>query len=377
MSEKLKTRYNQMQKEVNASEALIQHTLSAAYPEKQPRRTMRMRTAALIAAVLALVLVISLPVMAGSGISIRWLEKAVPEQAADFTPVQMSTEDAGIRLEVADVYTEGDITKIYFTLTDLLQQEGGTLNETVQLLDNHWHLTPSYAATIPEPIVEYDPQTQTAHFLLTVEDVPQAGTPESPETDLLTFSLDAFTTGYGYAPITLSAVDLANIDLSPETEKMESGNAGGCCASELITENTGEFKGSKYYYEFLTPYTDPIPLSEDIPGYALSGLAYQNGRLHVQILDSSEMLHIEAPTLHILCPDGSVMDLSRNPFTMADCSGSVSTHHSRDSTSEYREYVFEVSLEDLDGCSIGGYFPVAERVVRGNWQVTFPLKETN
>ena len=373
---KFKKAYQAMQAELNPTERLIRRTVAAAHPEKN-RPVYRMRTTALIAAVLALVLVISLPVMAGSGISIRWLEKVAPEQAADFTPVQMSTEDAGIRLEVANVYTEDDITKIYFTLTDLLQQEGGTLNETVQLLDNHWHLTPSYAATIPEPIVEYDAQTQTAHFLLTVEDVPQAGTPEKPETDLLTFSLDAFTTGFGYTPITLSAVDLANIDLSPEIEKMESGNACGVCAAELIIENTGEYKGSKYYYEFLTPYAEPIPLSEDIPGYALSGLAYRNGRLHVQILDSSEMLHLEAPMLHILCPDGSVMDLSGDPFIIADCSGSVSTHHSRDSTSEYREYVFEVSLEDLDGCSIGGYFPVAERVVRGDWQVTFPLKETN
>jgi len=377
MPEKMRMHYKNMQEEIHASEALIQHTVSAIQP-KHHRRAVRLRTAALAAAVLMLLTVVSVPVLAATGVNLDWLYKILPtEQAADFTPVRMSTEDAGIRLEVSDVYAEDETTKIYFTLTDLMQAGGQTLNETVQLLDNHWHLTPSYAAVIPEPIVEYDPQTRTAHFLLTVEGVPQAGTPESPETDLLTFSLDAFSTGYGYAPITLSAVDLTNIDLSPETEKMRSGNASGCCALELIIENTEEFKGSKFYYEFLTPYADPIPLSEDIPGYALSGLAYRNGRLHVQILDSSEMLHIEAPMLHILCPDGSVMDLSGDPFIMADCSGDVSTHNGgADSDYEYREYVFEVSLEDLEGCTLGGYFPMAERIVRGEWEVTFPIKET-
>ena len=65
------------------------------------------------------------------------------------------------------------------------------------------------------------------------------------------------------------------------------------------------------------------------------------------------------------------------PFVEQTCSGSVSTYTRGERSYEYREYVFEVSPKKLEGCTIGGYFPVSERVVYGNWEVTFPIEEMN
>ena len=377
MSEKFRTTYKQMQTEIAPNERLIRKTLSAAYP-KHRQRPLRLRTAALAAAVLALLMAVSVPVIAATGVGLDWLYKILPkEQVDEFDPIQMIDEDQGIRVEVTAIHIEDTTTEVYFTMTDLLEPENGIINETVELWDSSWQLLPDYPSTTCEPISKYDPETRTAHFLLTIEDSVQEGHPAKPQTDQLTFLLNSFITGYGRISVELPVIDLTAVETNPEIEIMENGNASGSCELELIVEDSPEFKQDKFYYEFLKPYDEPIPLSEELPGYYLSGLAYRDGELHIQIKDASEMLHIDPPTLHIVKPDGTIMDLSDQPFIEQTCSGSVSTYSRGERSYEYREFVFEVSPEELEDCTIGGNFPVSERVVRGDWEVTFPLKETN
>ena len=203
------------------------------------------------------------------------------------------------------------------------------------------------------------------------------GNPAQPKTDQLTFLLNSFITGYGRISAELPVIDLTAIEINPETQTLESGNASGSCEAELIFEDSHEFKQDKFYYEFLKPYDEPISLSKELPGYYLSGLAYRDGKLHIQIKDASEMLHIDPPTLHIIKPDGTIMNLSDRPFIEQTYSGCVSTNSHGERSYEYREFVFEISPEELEGCTIGGNFPVSERVIQGNWEITFPLEETN
>lgn len=114
--------YN-MNEHINPSEELIRKVMEAA---SAPRSAVTRRPLMVLAAVLAVILLVT-PVMAGNAQSIAELMYYVsPEMASRFTPVGKSVEKHGIRMEVVAASFHGSTVELCVSFEDL---EGDRVRE--------------------------------------------------------------------------------------------------------------------------------------------------------------------------------------------------------------------------------------------------------
>ena len=154
-----------------------------AAPNKRKRVWAKWGTAA---ACLCLICGLAIPAMAAFSPSFYELLYAVtPATAQFFKPVQRSCEDNGIRMEVTAAYIHENTAEIYLSMQDLT---GTNFDETVDLFDSYRLHTP-FDCTGHCKLANYDPDTHTATFLVTLEQWDR----QSIEGEKLTFSLVSST----------------------------------------------------------------------------------------------------------------------------------------------------------------------------------------
>ena len=372
MSEKFKTRYTAMQNELNASEALIQRTLSAAHPEKQPRRAPRLRTAALVAAVFMLLLAVTLPVMATTDTGYELLYSISPETAQFFKPINLSDEDQGIRAEVESICLVGDTIQICLALQDL---EGGRIDETIELGGN-WGVEP-YApaftkeelcmASAKETFMGFDAESNTARWLLTFSDI---SAQQIHSSKLLVLSIGRFFSGYTeYLNIELPSIDLAQTDIDPVMTSMP--------LSGIVSLDTDEIRSLNMYmsetntdYTFLTPSDEKLSVSETLPEIYITALGYVNNELHIQLYYEDPLLEESHGNLWLQTADGETVQASYSAFSLVK-------NESGNNIGCYEEFTFDIAQELLSDSTVHANLRTCETVTNGEWRITFPLKETN
>ena len=108
----------------------------------------------------------SLPaaVAAGSIPAYDLLHSLFPKTAERLTPVQLSCEDNGIRMETEAVYVYGDTAEIYLSLQDLT---GSRIDETTDLFDSYSiRLSGSGSGIGTCSRISFDPETGKVFFLV-------------------------------------------------------------------------------------------------------------------------------------------------------------------------------------------------------------------
>lgn len=356
--------YKQMQPQIVPDEHLLRQTLSAAEP-KSRHKPVRLRTVALIAAMVALCMALSLPVLAATETGYALLYAAFPAVAEFFKPIHLSAEDKGIRVEVESIRLQDDTAQIYISVQDL---EDDRIDETTEL---SWHVRPSapvlYKGTsmesASETLVSYDPETHTARYLLTVTEYTDRRMQAS---DLLTLRIGSFISGSRELDTELEEIDLHAVDMAPAltiqpttTYTCSIYDAQDMERLEAIRKNGATF---------LEPNDPGTPLSA-ISDTALTGLGYVDGELHIQLRCTGPYFDRFTGNLWIQTADGET--LWNHIFA-----GFQGTDETGTPVCRYDEYIYDISPDALEGCTVYGRFWTCDAMTTGDWAITFPLKET-
>lgn len=271
-----------------------------------------------------------------------------PATAQFFKPIQLSCEDNGIRMGVEAVYIHESTAEIYISLQDL---EGARLDETIDLFDSYNINTP-FDSTGHCQFSSYDPETQTAIFLITIEQ----WNAQNIIGDKLTFSIREILSHKKTFDGIIAGVNLGDIELITTTQDVyPRGFSGG----DFVDAYRGTTMTALKTIDSITSPTE---------GVVLRGVGFVDGSLHVQVY-YDDILRTD--------DHGSIALISRENGKLTQCNGSFSFF---DDTGEgsYEDYIFTgITDEALNEYELYGSFLTSSGSVEGDWSVTLELENTD
>ena len=304
-----------------------------------------------MAACFCLVVSFAVPAMAASSSAFyNVLYEISPGTAQFFKPVQLSCEDNGIRMEVVSAYIHEDTADIYISMQDL---EGTRFDETIDLFDSYQINTP-FDCTGHCILSSYDPDTQTATFLITIEQWNE----QNIMGDKLTFSIQKFLSHKKSYEGIIDDVRLDKMELDSATQNVQPRGLSGILFDKYTASDTEEG---------VTVLKPADNMSSPIDGVTVTGIGYVDGQLHVQVYYEN-----------ILRTDnhGSIALFNKETGETITCSGSIAFFDDAEEGS-YEDYIFpEIAADTLDDYELYGDFVTSSGAVEGNWSVTFSLENT-
>ena len=329
--------YRSMNDCIHPDASLIRQTLSAA-PSKRRKRP-------LIAALAVLVcLTLAVPVLA---VQVEPVYQALyalsPAAAQFFQPVREVCEDSGVRMEVVSADLSGDTAQVYIALT------GDAVDETTDLYD-------SYSVHVPFDSIghcerlSFDPATNTATFLITQ----QTMSGEDISGGKMTFSLRCFLSGKETAEGLTVDLPLGNYAEEALTAEGYSVSGGGGIGNDY-----------QDYGEHASMLLPGAPLTTPADGMSITAAGYADGLFHVQVQLADRLRTDNHCSLSLRTSEGTVIDPRANVYF---------TDYATEDRTDYVEFLFDVSPEELANCTLLGDFYTSGLYTEGRWRVTFPLK---
>lgn len=311
--------------------------LNEALLERTRRRCPALRRLA-AAAVAAACLCAALPLAAATEPVYSALYALSPAVAQFFQPVQLSCTDNGVTMEVLSVSVEGSTAQAYIALTG-------------EIVDANCDLFDSYSFHLPFDQVGhceqtgYDETTRTATFLCTMESMD--GSPISG--GKMTFSVGQLLTGKKKAENLAVALELA------------AHSAPAAMAQDYHSVGSGEDDG----VSMLLP---GAPLAQPVDGIAITAAGYADEQLHVQA-ELGDILRTDNHCfLWLEDTAGNRLEPTEGVYFRSDSETPGS--------SVYEDFLFSVASTELSSYTLHGDFYTADTLTEGNWQVTFPLKNS-
>lgn len=281
-----------------------------------------------IAVAACLCLLCSVPVLAAAGNAPAYeaLYSISPSIAQKLKPVNASCEDKGIVMNVIAAETDGEKATVLISMRD---NEGNRLDETTDLFDSYSIHTP-YDQSGGCSFVDYDDDTGTATFMLTIEQMHHVLIPG----DKLTFSVSQLLSNKEHDILRLTQIDTENVRSVSVDDDM-----------------------------FMQP--DEANAVSLISGVSLTGYGVADGKLHIQLRFDDILNTDNHGFAYLKTKDGEIINCQSNNTFWDD------SHVNR-----YEEYVFPVSAEELGDYEIWGEFWICNSgPIKGNWQVTFPMTD--
>ncbi|HJA91512.1 MAG TPA: hypothetical protein H9717_00050 [Candidatus Eisenbergiella merdipullorum] len=309
-------------------------------------RRLRIAAACLAGAVFLSASSLLAAVAAGSMPAYEILFSLYPETAKRLTPVQVSCEDNGIRMEVEAVYVHADTAEICLSMQDLA---GERIDETVDLFDSY-SICSSGDSSGTCSLIDFDPESGKAFFLVQMKQ--RNG--EKIDGQKVDFRVSGFLTGKQRVEKELPEMDLSQIEEKAELQLDVSVRGSGGMDMEKVEEE--ERKG------FLKP--DEGQTFSPVDGVTVTAYGWVDGRLHIQVHYADILKTDNHGYVYLKDGQGNVV----SSF------GSVS-FWDEEQTGSYQEYFFEVETEMItEGWSVWGYFSTCSELVKGDWRVTFPME---
>ena len=347
--------YKNMNGKITADPALIADTIDLTSGLRRKSRIKAspiFRRPIAVAAAMILCLTLATPVLAAKVPAIYELMYLVsPTVAQYFTPVQESCEDNGVRMEVVSTSIHNDTAQIYVTMQDLT---GDRVDATTDLFD-------SYSLHIPFDSIShcervgFDETTRTATFLITIS------TMDGKDIDIkggkVTFSVREFLSHKVSEENIPISLDLATIGEAETIFTLDHQHNG----TYIYVGGSSMDGKSPDSYPVLIPGNSVYSLGK---GMDITGIGFVNGQLHIQAATS----------------DGLTMG-THGDFQLVDANGNKVFYNSvcfvagvdTDNRTDYQEFVFDVSPEEIGSYSLLGNYYSSGMNTKGNWKVTFPL----
>lgn len=328
-----KDTYAKMNDKINPSASLINKTLKAENKTKRRLTPIAVfKPAAVMLAAVICVFAVTPALSANVPMVHQMLYNISPATAQFFMPVNKSSVDNGIKMEVASVSVDNDTVWVYITMQDL---EGDRIDQTVDLYDSGSIYTP-YDSTGHCELVGYDDKTKTAEFLITTTN----WNGKSFSGDKMTFSVSEFLSDKREIEAEID-INLANA----ETQKAN------------ITGVGDNWQGNRV----LVPNEERAINGTD--KIAVTAMGYVDSKLHVQLKYTDRLKNDNHGFLYMLDENGNKLS----------CDGMAYFNLNDES---YIEYVFSVPQSDIGKYTLHGEFVISNNRTEGNWRVTIPV-ETN
>lgn len=276
------------------------------------------------------------------------LYRLSPATAQFFQPVRRSCQDNGIRMEVEAAYIREDTAEIYISMQDL---EGGRLDETTDLFDSYRINTPSGSMGHCQ-LAEYDRDTQTATFLITIEPWEEQSTPG----DKITFSVRKLLIGKKRYEGIIEGVNLAHIEEDVPTQTVRPRGISGI---ENLEKN-GDWEEGQTMAVLKPSGSICVPTD----GVTLTGIGYVDDCLHVQVY-YEDILNTDN--------HGTIFLTDTQTGAKVLCDASISFFDQEEKGS-YEDYIFPgMKGEALGDYELCGEFVTSAGSIEGNWSVTFSV----
>ncbi len=296
-----------------------------------------------VAAVAALICFGSVPALAAADVEPAYnlLYTISPALAQKFKPVNLSCMDQGIQVEVDSAYIHGDTAEAIICIKDLT---GNRIDETVDLFDSYSiRNIKDSAATCS--LLDYNETTGVAAFSVQMEQMNGSSLTGSK----VTVSLSKLLCKKGQFNGPLEDVSLSSVTDTPVlTDNVKIRGGGGAPRPDNAV--------------FLQPTSSPV--STPLSGISVTGLGYENGKLHIQICYEDIGNTDNHGWIWLQDKNGELLD----------CSYDVSFWDSS-LTDSYDEYIFELPYEELDNYKIYAEFTNSGLLIEGDWQITFPMEQ--
>lgn len=263
-------------------------------------------------------------------------------------PINLVSEDNGIRLEVLGALNDEEQVVIYLTLQDL---NGDILDETL----NIYNYTMDGVSSLNMQTIDYNEETKTATLRL------QGNGGKRLNGKSVRFGIQSFLTDtnfYEDVDINLDWIEL--LSTTKETIILKDGDSSG--GGGLISMN-----------ESITEVLKPNQMDIKIPNLdfvTITNVGYVNNRLHIQTRWLEDNID-DHGYFYFTDDSNQKVDIKE---------GSISFGVNENNETEYgsimQEYIYEISPEQLETLNLKGYFVSSDTYTEGNWNVKFKLDST-
>lgn len=299
----------------------------------------------------------------------RLLYQWWPEAARALRPVNLSMEEAGIRLEVLSASVSDKDMLVTFSLTDLT---GDRLNENTEC-DGTLDGDACLSSCGETELLSYDPDTRQAIFAGYSDYTPQSGT------NLSNSNLNLHIFGISTPEITEINNLLPLMDGKEYTVEAVPCPSEGVFQTGYVTD-VGSISGSPEYPPILNPERSlEIPLAD---GFTLSGIGWIDGIMHVQIHmphcvkefsseRSGSIMHLATCTTDVYDNEGnwiSCPNIDQIPFDVQCVGWTVGDD-------AWIESLYAYSREEMENYHLRGTFSNAAKnleLLSHDWYVEFP-----
>lgn len=296
-----------------------------------------------VAAVVALICFGSVPALAAADVEPAYdlLYSISPALAQKMKPVNLSCVDQGIQMEVDSAYIHDDTAEAIICIQDLT---GDRIDETVDLFDSY-NIRNMKDSAATCNLLDYNEATGIATFAVRMEQMDGSSLTGSK----VTVSLSRLLCKKELFNGILEEISLSSVTDTPLlTDNVKIRGGGGAPRPDDAV--------------FLQPASSPV--STPLSSISVTGLGYENGKLHIQICYEDIGNTDNHGWIWLQDKNGELLD----------CSYDVSFWNSS-LTDSYDEYIFELPYEELENYKIYAEFTNSGLLIEGDWQITFPMEQ--
>lgn len=325
------------------------HNRSKLGVQQAKLRKRKTKKIIIVPVIASLFLVFSVGVAAATSTSMNELvAKVSPEIALLLQPIELSSTDEGINMEVVVAMNDDDTAVVYVTMQDL---KGERIDETLDIYD--YFISGGHSFT--SEVVAFDDKTKTA----TVRFLASAG--EKLSNKKLKFQVRSFLSDKQVFEQTKVNIDLKSVEdkKSIELHRDFISGMGGKLYSNV--------KDQESFKILLDNHLNiKIPA---IDFMEVRNVGFIQNKLHIltKWIDNDKDNH---GSFFLMNTAGEKIYPSSISFGK-DNSGKLVYGNN------YQEYVFDVEAINVENYELSGDFTTSGNSVSGNWQTTFKLSDVH
>ena len=315
-----------------------------------------------IALAIALTMFVSVGVMGATIPSFNRLISKVQDEIGNYLyPIQLTSEDKGIKTEVVAAYNDDDMAVIYINIQDL---EGNRVDGSTDFYNYSF----SNGDTFGVELVNYDESTKTATMRVMIN-----GGKKLSNKDIV-FTLNSFISGGVELEDIDTGVNLKDYYKDSEFTVLDKEVSRGYSVPE---KDSDLWKNGKS--KILTKEDKNIKIP-NVDFMHITNMGVIDGELHIQTKWSGTGID-DHGWFYFVDRDGNKIDMVEKTIHFGRYeNGEVITENKRDENGkltegyEYEEYIYDLKGANIDDLTLTAYMKSSKNYIEGSWKTKFKLK---
>lgn len=313
-----------------------------------------------IALAIALTMFVSVGGMGATIPSFNRLISKVQDEIGNYLyPIQLTSEDKGIKTEVVAAYNDDDMAVIYINIQDL---EGNRVDGSTDFYNYSF----SNGDTFGAELVNYDESTKTATMRVMIN-----GGKKLSNKDIV-FTLNSFISG---------GVELEDIDTGINISDFYTEEQKFCTLKEETSSGSGGADYKKLYrngIEKILPLEDKNIAVPGVDFMHITNMGVIDGEFHIQTKWIGT--GIDDHGFFFINDENGEEVPYRSVYFGISKEGRLLQSDDRDNMGNYingyecQEFIYDLKSIDINKSKITAYMKSSKNYIEGNWKTKFKLK---